>query len=399
MNNKKYYEIVLWSLVFVASSMIIGKILLDWNGFLGFLSYIFKITSPFLWGFSLAFLLNPVVKWFMRKVFIPLHKKLVKNSDKPSKWPFYWSLVVVYILVVGLITGILFIIIPQIYDSLVELIGLLNVQYFKIVDWLNHLPETIHGVNVSWIVSVVQDAAPRVVEYATTFTANLLPIIANKSLLVIRGIWNIILGFIISAYVLGDKTAMLEGAKRFFYAYLPIKRSGFIFKLSREANVIFSNYITGKTLDSMIIGILCFVFMSILKLDFAVLISVTFAITNMIPYFGPLIGVAFGTFILLIKSPLSGLIFLIMGFILQQFDGLYLGPKILGQSTGIKPFWVIFAITLGGSLFGVIGMLIGVPAVAVLLYGYNILLEERMLEREITFDLNGSAKEIKKRER
>ena len=139
-----------------------------------------------------------------------------------------------------------------------------------------------------------------------------------------------------------------------------------------------------KALDSLIIGCLCFIFMTIFNLDYAVLISMVVGITNMIPYFGPYIGGVLGGIIIVIINPLQVIFFAIMILIIQQFDGLFLGPKILGNSTGLKPLWVIFAIVVGGAMFGVLGMFLGVPTMAVICYILNIIIEHFLKKRNIT---------------
>lgn len=159
-----------------------------------------------------------------------------------------------------------------------------------------------------------------------------------------------------------------------------------IMEVLREAYKLFSSFIIGKALDSTIIGCLCFVLMSILQLPYAVLISVIVGITNMIPYFGPFIGAIPGALILLLISPVKSMIFVVLILVLQQFDGLILGPKILGDSTGLKPLWIIIAITIGGSIGGVLGMFLGVPVVAFLRYLANRILAHRLHRRHLLPD-------------
>jgi predicted PurR-regulated permease PerM len=157
-------------------------------------------------------------------------------------------------------------------------------------------------------------------------------------------------------------------------------------KTLSECNKIFSGFIIGKSIDSLIIGILCFILMTLFKMPYALIISAIVGVTNMIPYFGPFIGAVPGTIILLLMSPLRAFGFIILIFVLQQFDGLYLGPKILGDSTGLKPLWIIFAITLGGNLAGVLGMFFGVPIIAVIAYLANNIIERKLKSKDITID-------------
>ena len=182
--------------------------------------------------------------------------------------------------------------------------------------------------------------------------------------------------------MLTDKRPLINSCKAVVYAFVPVKYIQLILEISAEANRLFSSFIVGKAIDSTIIGLLCFVFMLILRLPYAVLISVIVGITNMIPYFGPFIGAIPSAIILLFISPLKAVIFVVMVFVLQQFDGLILGPKILGDSTGLKPLWIIFAITIGGSLAGVLGMFLGVPAVAFIRYLIQRLINHQLKKRD-----------------
>ena len=158
-----------------------------------------------------------------------------------------------------------------------------------------------------------------------------------------------------------DKFILKNAGKRLVLAIFNENFSYRVLRTLKDCHNIFSGFIIGKSIDSLIIGLLAFVAMTILKLPYTVLISVIIGVTNMIPYFGPIIGAVPGAFILFIVSPTKCLIFIIMVFVLQQFDGLILGPKILGESTGVRPLLILFSITVGGAYFGPLGMFLGVP--------------------------------------
>ena len=172
--------------------------------------------------------------------------------------------------------------------------------------------------------------------------------------------------------------------KRIVYAITPKGKEKKTWSVLLQCNHIFNGFLVGKMIDSLIIGILCLIIMSILRLPYALLMSVIVGITNMIPYFGPFIGAIPGVVMFLFIDPKLSLIFAIMILALQQFDGLYLGPKILGDLTGIKPLWVIFGVTVGGALFGVMGMFLGVPTVAVLSYLFGLILDKKLKGKGLT---------------
>ena len=195
---------------------------------------------------------------------------------------------------------------------------------------------------------------------------------------------SFIISIMVSVYMISDHKNLFYQGKRLIYAILPYKPANTLRNVLRESGRIFTSFIFGKALDSLIIGIICFIAMVIFRFPYAVLISVVVGITNMIPYFGPYIGGAVGFLFILIVSPFKALLFALLILVIQQFDGLYLGPKILGDKTGLKPLWVIFSITVGGSLFGVLGMFLGVPCVAVLGYILNQVVTHFLGKKNIT---------------
>lgn len=394
LRNRKYLSISIYALLVILFGSIIVKAVTDWNSVLDLCKYIFKIFSPFLLGLFFAFLIFPLVKWMEYYVF----KKIFKI--KSQKTSYYTSLTVTYILVIGLITLLLVFVVPQIYYSLVDLTNTITEQYFIIVDKLENMPDTWHDMNVNSLIdtitSAIQNLIPQLVSYITGITSNLIPFLFNTSMSLIKGITNTFLGVIISIYMLGDRENLTKNVSRFFYAVIPAGGSEVFLKTVRESISIFSRYMSGKSVDSLIIGLITFLIMSIFNLEFKLLISVLVAITNMIPYFGPFIGGGIGAVILLIENPWNALIFVVIILVIQQFDGLYLGPKIIGDSTGLKPLWVIFGITVGGSLFGVLGMLLGVPVVAVLSYILNIIIEYRLEKRDLNY-IDGKLHSINKK--
>lgn len=388
--DKKYMVISIHLILVILAGSIIVKAITDWKSVYSVIGYVFRILSPFILGFCFAFILNPLVKWINSKFF----KRFFKF--RKEKTSLYLSLFVTYFILIGLVVILMFFVVPQIYFSLVDLSNIITEQYFIILNKLDNSPETWHNINIDSIISIVNNSIPQIVNYISGITTNLIPFLYNTSISVLKGVWNVILGIIISIYMLGDRDNLLKNIKRLIYALIPSKSSSVILKTARESVNIFSNYVTGKTIDSFIIGCITFILMSIFQLDFKMLISILVGITNMIPYFGPFIGGAIGVLILLIKTPLNAILFAVLILIIQQFDGLYLGPRILGESTGLKPLWVIFAIIAGGSMFGVIGMLIGVPTVAVLGNILNSFIEYRLKKRDFNY-VDGKVHSVQKK--
>ncbi len=392
-DKKRYVSISFYVILVILAGSIIVKAVTDWQSVYSVFKFIIKIFSPFILGVVFAFILSPLINWVNRRVFSKLFK------GKRPKLAYGLAMALTYTVIIGLVVVMLIVVIPQIYFSLVDLANKISEQYFIIMEKLTKISEDPNNkFNIESITSLINNSIPQLVTYLTNFTSNLIPILYNTSLSFLTGLWNVVLGVIISIYILGDKDNLLYQAKRLLFATVPAAGSETVFKVGRESVITFSRYVTGKSLDSFIIGCITFVIMCIFNLDFKLLISVLVGVTNMIPYFGPFIGGIIGALILLISNPLDALLFGVLILIIQQFDGLYLGPKILGESTGLKPLWVIFAIMIGGSLFGVIGMLIGVPTVAVIGNILDTFIKYRLEKRDINYK-DGRTHSIKKKEK
>jgi predicted PurR-regulated permease PerM len=209
---------------------------------------------------------------------------------------------------------------------------------------MNNLPATFDQIS---------NLVPNVLSFAKDFASGLL---------------NVLIAYMVSIYLIASKESAALNTKRLIIALFPPKSARNIFDVSAHAHKVFSNFFIGKLIDSFIIGLLCFIVLMILNYPFALLLSVIVGITNIIPYFGPLIGGGIGFVLLILVSPVQALWFLVIILIIQQFDGNILGPWILGDSVGLSPFWIIFAIIIFGSMFGFIGMFLGAPLLSVIKY-------------------------------
>ena len=208
----------------------------------------------------------------------------------------------------------------------------------------------------------------------------------TASVSVVTWFGNFLIAMIVSVYMLYGKKSLKRMLKIVMYSFIPKRQIQTVKEILLECNNIFSKYLVSKMIDSFIIGVLCAILMVFLRLPYVSLISVIVGITNMIPYFGPFIGAIPGIVIILCINPIQALVFAVMILCLQQFDGLILGPKLLGDSTGMKPLWIIFAITIGGKFFGVIGMFLGVPVVAALAYLAERYMRHRLAKKHLSMD-------------
>lgn len=379
--NSKYFTIMVYCLAFVFFSILIFKFIGNFNATVNFIRSAVNIISPFIVGAFIAFVLYPVVRFFYRSIFIG---KLNMKSKKAAK---FLSVFCTYLLTVGIIIILLVFIVPQIYSSLGEITNRLPIWYNSALEFIENLEQdypNIKFLDYDYINSKIESLFPIITNYVTSMMSSLLPVIFSTSMAIVKGVVNFLISIIVSVYMISDHKNLFYHFKRLLYSIVPVKTADTARTIAKESANIFSGFIIGKALDSLIIGIICFVAMIIFKFPYAILISVIVGITNMIPYFGPYLGGVIGGIIILIVNPIQVVFFAILILVLQQFDGLYLGPKILGESTGLKPLWVIFAITVGGSLWGVIGMFLGVPIVAVISYILNIIVEHFLNKKNVT---------------
>lgn len=372
--NDKYFTISVYAIAVIAIGAVIIRAIFSFESLVGGIRSAFNVLMPFVIGALLAFILNPAV----RKVMQFLEKVCHIRSLKLRK---LLAIAITYIIFLGFITVTIFGIVPQVANSIIELINNIPASINYIYDLLDILKEHFPSLDIAGLEKATNDTIPTLLNTLKDFATNLIPAIYTISMYIVNWIVDIVIAIIVSVYMLSDKKQLRNSCKAMVYAFVPQKWVQILVEVLQECNNLFSSFVIGKAIDSLIIGILCFILMNIFRLPYAVLISVIVGITNMIPYFGPFIGAIPGILILLIVSPIKALVFLILILCLQQFDGLILGPKILGNSTGLRPLWIIIAITVGGTVGGVLGMFLGVPIVAFLRYLMNRLIQHRLRKK------------------
>lgn len=379
--NSQYFTIVIYGLMFVLGTILLVRIVGSFNNTVKLLGQALQVIAPFLVGAFIAFILYPLVRFFYRNLFKnTLHMK----SDKLSKW---LSILVTYVIAIGVIAILMVFILPQLYTSITDIVDRLPVWYNNLTTMVDNF-ENRHAdlgfIDYNVINEHLTSLYPKIISYLTDTLANLLPYVVNTSMAIVKGVVNLIISIMVSVYMISDHKNIFYQFKKLLYAVFPKQAADTARTICRESTNIFLKFMYGKAIDSVIIGIICFVCMNIFKFPYTVLISVIVGITNMIPYFGPYIGGVLGGIIIVIVNPVQVIFFAVMILVIQQFDGLFLGPKILGDSTGLKPLWVIFAIVVGGAMFGVLGMFLGVPTMAVICYILNIVVEHFLKKRNIT---------------
>lgn len=368
----------MWYIVaLVAIIAIIFLMIANWGVVLAVIGKFLTILMPFILGFFFACFINPLVK--------RVHSLL--NRMKPGKGAKIkkaFSVIISYVVVIGVITVLLIYIIPQIKESIGELGNTIQDGYQYMITHQKELNEKIPFIGLGGGIEYIKEFAYKKI---MSNGSEILPYVYHVSSSLLTTSYNVLMGLVISIYIILDMKKLKRSARKVVYALSPKKKEQEVWQTMKQCSHIFNGFLIGKMIDSLIIGILCLIAMSILKLPYALLLSLIVCITNMIPYFGPIIGAIPGVMIYLFIDIRYAFIFALMILILQQFDGLYLGPKILGDQTGIKPLWVIFGITVGGAYFGVMGMFLGVPVVAVIMYLLQLFLDKKLKKKNIsTFD-------------
>lgn len=330
----------------------------------------FGIMAPIIYGVVLAYVLNPLVKFFERKVIYRILEKREVKLHKSGVRAVRWFCVLFSMLLFGIsIYALIMMILPQLIKSIMNIIYSFP-YYVQVVEkWLNSFIE--HGGELN---KETLDMLTRYSNQAQNYlTTNILPQMQSMLRNISAGVFdvliflkNFLIGAIVSLYVLADKEQFVAKSKMVVYAALPAKAANTLIHAMRFTHKTFGGFFNGKLLDSLIIGILCYIGVTLLDMPYTILVSVIVGVTNIIPFFGPYIGAVPCTLLILLVDPIKGLYFAIFILVLQQFDGNILGPKILGESTGLSSFMVIVAILVGGGLFGIPGMIVGVPVCAVL---------------------------------
>lgn len=386
--DKKYVRWGITAFLVIAASISFYYLLFHGSNISSGFQTFTKIAMPILDGLILAYLLNPVLNGVEKKCILPICEKMnIKLSNEKTKKKIRMLSIVLTIIIVGsFLYGFFAMIIPQLIRSIQSIIFQFPVYIDNLYIWIGKLL-----ADNPYIESVFTDVFDTYSEQVNGFLNNsLLPkmnelirSVSMSFLSFVLQLWNLIIGFIISIYILSSKELFAGQAKKIVYGIFETDMANAIIADVRFTHRTFSGFMVGKIIDSIIIGIICFAGTSLMGTPYAVLISVIIGITNVIPFFGPYLGAIPSALLILMVDPLQCLYFIIFILILQQFDGNFLGPKILGNSTGLSSFWVIFAITLFGGMFGVLGMVVGVPAFAVFYAAVKSLINHLLTRKEL----------------
>lgn len=365
----------LWGLtafLTIAASIIFYMLIEKWDTVQGALSLIAKSIRPITYGLILAYLLNPLLNVIEHSFMLPLGKAVFKKNHKRARtMARYLSIFMAWLVAVVFIYTLFALVMPEIYKSIESLVEIVPEYGNRLLRNANNilkenpsilkfLENFVSGFTTDFaeIMQRIQSWMPNLNVMITSLTGSVYA--------VVTAVFNVLIGIIVSVYILKDKEKFVAQLKRIFYSTMSFKKANNVIAFWRLTHDKFGNFITGKIFDSMIIGVLCFIILAIFDIPYAALVSVIVGVTNVIPFFGPFIGAIPSAILILFADPIKCITFVIVIIVLQQFDGNILGPRILGSTTGLSSFWVMFAILVGSGLFGIWGMICSVPFFAVI---------------------------------
>ena len=389
--NKKYLYWGITAFLVIACSILFYYVLFHRSSFTGGIGKIIQISMPIIDGFVLAYLITPILNKIEKCIIKPLYLKAnIPMTPKSKRRMRAMSILLTIVLILVVLYEFFGLIIPEVVRSIQSIIFQMPMYINNLTNWALGLikdnPDLEAAVN-----QLINQYSVKILDYVNT---NLLPhingLIKTLSLSVLgifKALWNFVIGFILSIYVLGSKEKFAGQAKKIAYALFDRKAGNEIISNFRFIHSTFIGFIGGKIVDSIIIGIICFVCTSIIGTPYAILVSVIIGVTNIIPFFGPWIGGIPSALLVLMVDPVQALYFAILILVIQQFDGNILGPKILGDSTGLSGFWVIFAITIFSGLFGVLGMVVGVPIFAVIYVGVKSVVDRLLRKKDLPTEI------------
>lgn len=369
MSKKKFKQVIMLILFAVAVLCVMNNVYVIWKALATFVS----VAMPFIIGFCIAYIINKPYAFFADKMLIKMDKskhQILKKTRKPL------SLILAYIVVLGIIGILIGIIVPQLAESFNTLATNFSGYAESFKTWIISAAKQYLNVEIkddNDLFNMVNELVAMItggelIQYVTNFVsdfANKLPNLFDTAIKFTSNLYNAVMGLIISVYFLGCKEKLIYQCKKFTVAFLPEKILPKVFEVVELTDRMFGKYVYGRIIGSMIIGMICFIGMSIFRFDYPLIISVIIGITNIIPVFGPFIGIIPSILILLFVNPVEAVWFTVFIIILQQIDANLIEPRVMGSSIGISGFWVMASVIIGGGLFGIVGMFTAVPVFSV----------------------------------
>ncbi|MPM56761.1 hypothetical protein SDC9_103575 [bioreactor metagenome] len=359
--NKTYLEIALYIAFALCIAIAFYGLFFHFQAVAAVTRKLFRIIKPILYGFALAYLISPVIDWMEESFVHTLFPKLTDPGRRRAL-----AVIFSYTVLVSGMVIFFSVVLPQLATSIWGLLER-GPEYFKAtVDFAVHLYDRIPFLDAPLTDADILALSDTALTNIGAWITDRLPQVLGISFSMASSVFNVVVSTVLSIYIVDSKEHLKGQFKKALYAFLPQKKVNRLIDIAQDADRIFGGFITGKLIDSIIIGLICYFGMSIMGMPETTLISCIVGVTNVIPYFGPFIGGIPTVILMLFLDPTRAVLYAVFIILLQQFDGNILGPKILGDSIGISALWVVVSVTLFGGLLGIFGMLFGVPLFALL---------------------------------
>ena len=377
--NRKYTAVAVYAGIVIALNVLLVVAVFKFSTILNVLGKLVTVLNPIIWGLVIAFLMNPIMVKFEQ-----LFRRKLANKSQKKKFLRAVSVSISSIVFLGIVIGLIYIVVPELVNSVMDIFNNASKIASNIQSWINKLFR-----NYPDIESGLTERLNAFTSDFDTIITRIQPMLEN----ILSGAWgvvtflkNFVLGFICSIYMLCSKETLLAQVKKMLISSTRKSTCEKVMKYSSQANKIFAGFLSGKIIDSIIIGLMCFIGLTIMDMPYNIMISVLIGITNIIPFFGPIIGAIPSVALILFIDPKKAIFLAIFLLILQQFDGNILGPKILGDSTGLPGFWVLVSLLICGGLFGFVGMVLAVPVFALLYSFTREFVESRLRKKKLPVD-------------
>lgn len=387
--NQRFSQIISKSmsqLIVILLAIIIFFAFYRFSEIMSVFKLILGTIQPILIGLCLGYVLKRPQKFFHKKIYKLFTKhRIIKKEKKRESISKGLSIFIAMIMFLVTIYILIIMAVPEIVENIFRVTDTLPEQVNRLIRWVSARMEE-NSKYADMFEKILKEATDYITRWVKNDMMTQIGQLASGIISAVSVFVNAVVGVIVAVYVLSSKETFAKQGKKLIYAIFKEKQAEKILKEFKKSDDIFGGFISGKIIDSLIIGALCFIGLTILDMPYTMLVSTIVGVTNVIPFFGPYIGAVPSAILILLADPKKGLIFIVFIILLQQLDGNIIGPKILGESTGLTPFWVVFSILLGGGLFGIIGMLFGVPTFAVI---YNLIAEivnDRIKNKNISPD-------------
>lgn len=368
--NQKLNRLTLkHALLLITYTVALIWVILHMHEVVDVINMIIGMMKPFIYGIMMAFIFNIPLKFFLNKF-----------PDSLKQWKKPLAVLCSIVVVFGILIFIILIVVPVLVESIANLVATLPVYFEDTMRAINKMVQ--NGTIPKEVLDSIGQYAEQIQNSILNALKNIVPQIISMASGFASGLANLGIAFVIAVYLTISKDKLISQLKKFLYAFTSTRVNRFLLKVGKLTNVTFSNFVAGQLVEAVIIGVLCYIGCLIFRFPYAPILSVVIGCTNVIPYFGPFLGTGFGAFLVALVNPLQAVFFIIFGSVLQQIESNLIYPRVVGTTVGLSGLWVLFAITIGGGLFKLPGMILGLPVFSVIYTLIREAMNKRIKEKQ-----------------